>query len=64
MCYSTRQTRKKEALQRRLQLDSVLKNEDSDLELIYYHANGWSHPIMWIIPQEHPNHLVPAMWGL
>lgn len=64
MCYSTRQTRKKEALQKRLQLQSVLKNEDSDLELIYYHANGWSHPIMWMIPQEHPNYLVPAMWGL
>ncbi|MFS4417259.1 SOS response-associated peptidase [Maribacter sp. 2307ULW6-5] len=64
MCYSTRQTRKKEALQQRLQLESALKDQASDLELVHYHANGWNHPIMWMVAQEHPNMLLPAMWGL
>jgi len=37
---------------------------ESEVELIYYHANGWSHPIMWSIVQEEPGFLLPTMWGI
>ncbi len=63
MCYSTRQTRKKSELSKIF--DAVpLEGTQEELELIYFHANGWSHPIMWMIPQEDPGKLVAARWGI
>ena len=64
MCYNTRQTRKKAALQRWAQISSEIGELPEDMELIHYSANGWSHPIMWTITQESPNHLSPNMWGI
>ncbi|SDE35097.1 Putative SOS response-associated peptidase YedK [Pricia antarctica] len=32
--------------------------------LVYNHANGFSHPLMWAIPQEKPKHMTPMLWGL
>ena len=64
MCFSTRQTKEKKELEKLLSVKAALGNIDSDLELIYFHANGWNHPIMWTITQENPNYLVPAMWGI
>ncbi|KPM31896.1 Hypothetical protein I595_1544 [Croceitalea dokdonensis DOKDO 023] len=64
MCYSTRQTRTREAIQQKLRLTSAFKDGGANLELIHYHANGWEHPLLWIVAQEYPKHLLPAMWGL
>jgi len=65
MCYSTRQIRKKEELERKLEVQALIgKDHQMDLELIYFHANGWNHPLMWIIPQEEPNKITPGMWGI
>ncbi|WP_419213650.1 Arm DNA-binding domain-containing protein [Maribacter sp. X9] len=44
--------------------DEQVRNEeyvDADLELIYFHANGWSHPVMWTLGQEEPNNMLPVM---
>ena len=41
-----------------------IKDDQTELELIYFNASGWAHPIMWMIPQEFPNNLVPSMWGI
>ena len=64
MCFSTRQTKEKKELEKLLSVEAALGDFDSDLELIYFHANGWNHPIMWTITQENPNYLVPSMWGI
>ena len=64
MCYNTRQSRKKAELEKWLKIETVLKDEQTELELIYFNASGWNHPVMWMVPQEHPHHLVPSMWGL
>ena len=64
MCYNTRQSRKKAELEKWLQAEAVLKDNEPTLELIYYNASGWTHPVMWMLPQEYPNQLLPSMWGL
>ena len=64
MCYSTRQTRERKELEKLLSVKAALGTIDSDLELIYFHANGWSHPIMWTVTQENPNYLETNMWGI
>ncbi|MHA7830214.1 MAG: SOS response-associated peptidase [Flagellimonas sp.] len=64
MCYSTRQTRERKELEKLLSVKAMYGDIDTDLELIYFHANGWSHPIMWSLGQEEPNNLLPAMWGI
>ena len=64
MCYNTRQSRKKKDLQEWANLRASLGEVPDDLELIYFSANGWSHPIMWTITQERPDFLSPNMWGI
>jgi putative SOS response-associated peptidase YedK len=64
MCYNTRQSRKKAELEKWLKVEAVIKDSQPELELIYYNASGWTHPVMWMVPQEHPNKLLPSMWGL
>ncbi|GLU44744.1 SOS response-associated peptidase [Allomuricauda sp. NBRC 101325] len=63
MCYSTRQTKKTSELKKIFDAIPLEENQE-ELDLIYFHANGWSHPIMWMIPQEDPNKLVAAQWGI
>ncbi|BFP39477.1 hypothetical protein FGF1_03220 [Flavobacteriaceae bacterium GF1] len=64
MCYSTRQIRKKEELENRLEVTAALLDPQYHLELTYYHANGFDNPVMWIVPQHDPNILLPAKWGI
>ncbi len=64
MCYSTRQTRERKELEKLLSVKAMYGDIDTDLELIYFHANGWAHPIMWSIVQEEPEYLLPNMWGI
>ncbi|SDQ90725.1 SOS response-associated peptidase [Flagellimonas zhangzhouensis] len=64
MCYSTRQTRERKELEKLLSVKAMYGDLDTDLELIYFHANGWSHPVMWTLGQEEPNNMLPAMWGI
>ena len=64
MCYNTRQSRMKKELEKILSIKAMYGDDSSELELIYFHANGWEHPIMWAIMQEEPEYLLPNMWGI
>lgn len=64
MCYSTRATKKAEQLELHFNVKRLLGKQEPDRDLIYFHANGWNHPLMWIIPQESPNNITPGMWGI
>jgi putative SOS response-associated peptidase YedK len=64
MCYNTRVTRKKAAMERWYNIKTLLGDMSEDEELVYNSANGFAHPNMWIIPQEKPNNLIPVKWGL
>nr|WP_299486131.1 SOS response-associated peptidase family protein [uncultured Allomuricauda sp.] len=64
MCYGTRVVREAEELEAFYNVTKLLGEDQLELELKYYHANGWSHPLMWVIPQEEPGRITPAMWGI
>lgn len=64
MCYSTRITRKAEALETHYAVSKLSGNRVLEEELVYHHANGFSHPLLWIIPQEQRNHITPSLWGI
>ncbi|WP_421810549.1 SOS response-associated peptidase [Flagellimonas sp.] len=64
MCYSTRATKKAEQLELHFNVKRLLGKQEPEGDLVHYHANGWSHPLMWVIPQESPNNITPAMWGI
>ncbi|WP_420400967.1 SOS response-associated peptidase [Flagellimonas sp.] len=64
MCYGTRVVRKAQELEVFYNVTKLLGEEQLELDLQYFHANGWSHPLMWVIPQEKPNRITPAMWGI
>jgi putative SOS response-associated peptidase YedK len=64
MCYSTRQTRKVEKLENHYRVTRLLGNTKIEDDLILYHSNGFTHPLMWVIPQEERTSITPAMWGI
>ena len=64
MCYNTRQTRKKADLEKWLNVEAAVHKSQESLELIHANASGWAHPILWMIPQEYPNKMLPSMWGI
>ena len=64
MCYSTRIVRKSQEMELFFNVTKLLGKTTTIDELIYFHTNGFSHPLMWIIPQEKREHMTPAMWGL
>ncbi len=55
---------KAEKLEAHYRVNRSTKERESGHEFIYHHANGFSHPLMWAIPQERPNSMTPMMWGL
>lgn len=64
MCYNTRITRKKKELEKIYSIKAIIGELEEKDELIYFNANGFSHPYLWIIPQEKPNNMLPIIWGL
>ena len=65
MCYGTRVTKEVDELEAYYNVTKYVGEEgQTKLDLIYYHANGWNHPLMWMIPQERSNSITPAMWGI
>ena len=65
MCYGTRVTKEVDELEAYYNVTKYVgEGQQTKLDLIYYHANGWSHPLMWMIPQERSNSITPAMWGI
>lgn len=63
MCFSARMKEKSDKLQEHYQKTKNVGPRDPG-ELIHHHANGFAHPLMWIIPQEEPETFTPAMWGI
>tara|TARA_R110002020_G_scaffold113688_1_gene261516 strand:- start:4912 stop:5637 length:726 start_codon:yes stop_codon:yes gene_type:complete len=53
-----------EQLQREYQLKLLFGEQKVEGELTYNHANGFAHPLLWVLPQEQPGHMTPMMWGL
>lgn len=64
MCYATRVVREAEEFEAFYNVERLLGIYGPEMELTYNHANGFAHPNMWIIPQEHPRNMMPVMWGL
>lgn len=64
MCYGTRITRKAEQLELNYDVTKLFGKEQPKDGLVYFHANGFAHPLMWIIPQEERNRITPSMWGI
>ncbi|HUH47942.1 MAG TPA: SOS response-associated peptidase family protein [Arenibacter sp.] len=64
MCYGTRVIKTAAELENHYRIEAIYGELEKDNELIYNYANGFSHPIMWILPQERRGHMIPVMWGL
>ena len=64
MCYGTRVVKTIKELEEYYEKEANYGEMEPDSELTYYYANGFSHPNMWILPQERKENLIPVMWGL
>lgn len=61
MCFGTRVTTSIKDLQKFYNVSKLVGKTPVEDELVYYHANGWAHPLLWIVPQERNNHITPSM---
>ncbi|WP_026811000.1 SOS response-associated peptidase [Arenibacter latericius] len=64
MCFGTRVTTSSKNLQKSYNVSKLLGKTPIKDDLVYHYANGWAHPLMWIIPQESSKHITPSMWGI
>lgn len=64
MCFGTRVTTSVKDLQKFYNVSKLVGKTAVGDDLVYHHANGWAHPLMWIIPQESSEHITPSMWGI
>lgn len=64
MCYGTRVVTTAKQLELHYNIEKLYGDLPRDKELVYNYANGFSHPHMWIIPQEKKGNMIPVMWGL
>ncbi|MFD2790704.1 hypothetical protein KCTC52924_02773 [Arenibacter antarcticus] len=64
MCFGTRVTSSVKELQKFYNVSKLIGKTAVNNNLVYHHANGWAHPLMWIIPQESSKHITPSMWGI
>ena len=64
MCYGTRVVKEAKELELRYKVNRLYGEMNPDEELTYNFANGFSHPNMWIIPQEKSSNMIPIKWGL
>lgn len=64
MCFGTRIVTPVRSLAKYYNVSKLMGKTPIEGELAYHHANGWAHPLMWIIPQEKSQHITPSMWGI
>lgn len=64
MCYETRIVEPAKQLESYYNVTKLLGKRPLDQELVYHHAKGFTHPLLWIIPQEAKQHITPSMWGI
>ena len=64
MCYSTQQGKPLSELEKRFNAIAKLPEYLNEDDLTFFHASGFAHPPMLILPQEHPGKMAAIMWGL
>lgn len=64
MCYATAMTKKAKYLEKFYAVKKSEGKRKVEGELTGYYLNGFTHPLMWIIPQERKEVITPALWGL
>jgi len=64
MCYSIEQRKPLKQLEFRFKVKANIRNGIPAEELQFYHASGFAHPQVAVIPQENPKFITPLMWGL
>ncbi|RTE53868.1 SOS response-associated peptidase [Arenibacter aquaticus] len=64
MCFGTRVTSTSKEVKKFYNVSKLMGKTPIEGELTYNHANGWAHPLLWIIPQESSSHITPSMWGI
>ena len=50
MCYGTRVIKMAKELENHYSIAAIYGDLEKNTELIYNYANGFAHPIMWILP--------------
>jgi putative SOS response-associated peptidase YedK len=64
MCYGIRVVKKARELENHYKIEALFGDMAPNTELVYNYANGFTHPNLWIIPQERKKNMIPVMWGL
>lgn len=64
MCYHTSQTKTTSKLESRFKVKRNPSFDIGETDFTFYHRNGFAHDHLFMIPQEDPEILTPAMWGL
>jgi len=63
MCYATQQRKPIADIEKKYGAVAKIPEKLNQESLSFYHANGFAHPNMLILPQENPKFLAPLMWG-
>ena len=50
MCYGTRVIKTAKELENHYSIAAIYGDLEKNTELIYHYANGFAHPILWILP--------------
>ncbi len=64
MCYSIEQRKPLKELEFRFKVTTNIRPEVVQEKLQFYHANGFAHPKVLVIPQENSKFMTALMWGL
>ena len=64
MCYHTSQTKTTSQLEARFRVKRDPAFDIGETDFTFYHANGFAHQNILMIPQETADLLSPAMWGI
>lgn len=64
MCFHAKIAKKIADIEKHMNLTKSVGKSSFVGELTYYHANGFNHPNMWVVPQQKPNIITPMKWGL
>ncbi|WP_224485128.1 SOS response-associated peptidase [Robertkochia aurantiaca] len=64
MCYHTSQTKTTSQLEKRFNVSRDKRYDIGELDFTFYHSNGFAHQNILIVPQQEPDTLTPAKWGL
>ncbi len=64
MCYHTKHTKTVSQTEHRFNVKRTDRFDIDDNAFFMYHANGYAHPELLMIPQQNSSVLSPAVWGI